>query len=216
MISSSTLHLGLLIAAIYAAVALAVMLITTASIKRKPLYAKADGSEWDGVKYAFTAGMLPSAKESVRMHMPTFVGGMLYHGGIFAAVIQLLIVVFGLRLPPPIVLAMRILILAGLAAGLALLIKRITLVRMRIISSPDDFIANSLVDIFLALSIAATMTTGVEPWLVLCAIILLLYIPVGKIRHCVFFFYTRLNFGRLFGRRGVLPHKITEPQAGAR
>ena len=192
------------------------MLIATASIKRKPLFARANGSEWDGIKYAFTAGMMPSAKESVRMHLPTFVGGILYHTGILVAALHLLLAVFNLSIPPAIVLTLRILILAGLTAGISLLIKRVALAKMRIISSPDDFIANLLVDLFLALSVATTMASGVEPWLVFCAILLLLYIPIGKIRHCVFFFYTRMNFGRLFGRRGVLPHRMTGQQAGTR
>jgi nitrate reductase gamma subunit len=216
MFSLSTLHLGLLIAAIYTVVVLAIMLITTASIKRKPLFAKANGSEWEGVKYAFTAGMLPSAKESVRMHLPTFVGGMLYHAGIFVAALHLVAAVIKFPLPPAVVLAVRIVMLSGLVAGAALLVKRAMLARMRIISSPDDYIANLLADMFLVLSIATTMTATVEPWLTVCAIVLLLYIPVGKIRHCVFFFYTRLNFGRLFGRRGVLPHQAVGVKAGSR
>lgn len=215
MISPATLHLGLLIATIYAAVALAIMLITTASIKRKPLFAKANGSEWDGIKYAFTAGMLPSAKESVRMHMPTFVFGILYHAGIFVAALHLVAVAIRFQLPPAVVLAMRIVMLAGLVTGAALLVKRATLAKMRIISSSDDFIANLLADLFLALSIATTMTATIEPWLTECAIVLLLYIPIGKIRHCVFFFYTRLNFGRLFGRRGVLSHRVAKVKAGS-
>jgi hypothetical protein len=216
MISLSALHLGLLLAAIYAAVALSIMLITTASTKRKPLLARATGSERDGIKYAFTAGMLPSAKESVRLHMPTFVGGILYHTGIFVAALQLIAAVFTIYVPPAIMLTLRLLMLMGLMAGLALLVKRLTLAKMRIISSPDDFIANLLVDSFLALSIATSMTSGAEPWLTACATVLLLYIPLGKIRHCVFFFSTRLNFGRLFGRRGVLPHRVTQSQAGLR
>jgi len=35
--------------------------------------------------------------------------------------------------------------------------------------------------------------------------VMFLYIPVGKIRHCFFFFYSRILFGLFYGRRGVLP-----------
>jgi hypothetical protein len=30
------------------------------------------------------------------------------------------------------------------------------------------------------------------------------YIPISKIRHCVYFFYSKFFFGFNFGRRGVV------------
>jgi hypothetical protein len=214
MISLPVQHLGLAIAAIYAGVALVVMLFRVSAIGRKPMQAKAAGSESAGIKYAFTQGMLPSAKESVRKHMPTFVGGMIYHTGVFVATANLLFVVFRTPLPAAAVLGLRLLMLAGLVSGIALLVKRLALPKMRIISTPDDIIANLIVDLFLAMSIAATMSAELESWLIAAVIILLVYIPMGKIRHCVFFFYTRVVFGRLFGRRGVLPHPPLESERG--
>jgi hypothetical protein len=35
------------------------------------------------------------------------------------------------------------------------------------------------------------------------------YVPLGKIRHCLYFFFSRIFFGKFFGRRGVLPHPET-------
>jgi len=148
--------------------------------------------------------------------MPTFVGGILYHAGIFAAALNLLLVVTHVTVPPAVVLALRSLMLAGLVSGVALLVKRLALPKMRIISTPDDIIANVMVDLFLVLSIATTMMVTLEPWLLGSTILLLLYIPIGKIRHCVFFFYTRIVFGMLFGRRGVNPHPAQESQRAAR
>jgi hypothetical protein len=40
---------------------------------------------------------------------------------------------------------------------------------------------------------------------------MLVYIPLGKIRHCLYFFFSRTFFGKFFGRRAVFPH----PQATA-
>jgi len=215
MNSIPALHLGLAIAAIYAAIALVFMLFRTSAIGRKPIYSKAAGSESEGIKYAFTQGMMPSAKESVRKHVPTFVGGILYHAGIFVATLNLLLVITHMTVFPAVVLGLRSLILAGLVSGIALLAKRLALPKMRIISTPDDIIANVIVDLFLAISIASTMSAKLEAWLLGIAILLLLYIPMGKIRHCVFFFYTRIIFGRLFGRRGVFPHSTQESRAGS-
>ena len=37
------------------------------------------------------------------------------------------------------------------------------------------------------------------------AVLLLVYAPLGKIRHCLFFFTTRYQLGAFFGRRGTFP-----------
>lgn len=203
-------------AAVYTLAALTLMLTRTAARVAKPTFAVSAGSESSGIAYAFFKGMLPSEKESVRKHLPTFTGGLLYHAGIFAAFVLL-----GLELTRTYVLGtvasvLQIVIALGLVAGLALLVKRIVLRKMRIISTPDDFITNGLVDLFLALSLMATMSQTILPLYFMVTVLLLLYVPLGKIRHCVFFFCTRTIFGRLFGRRGVLPHPAQEKGAGSR
>ena len=199
-----------MIAVIYAVVALAFLLWRTASFGRKPTYSKPAGLESRGIAYAFFRGMMPSEKESVQKHLPTFVGGIFYHAGIFASAAFVLTVVTHIQLSPVMILCLRMLMLAGLVSGVALLVKRMALPKMRIISTPDDVIANVVVDLFLAASIATTMSVDFTSELLGMTIILLAYLPIGKIRHCVFFFYTRTIFGRLFGRRGVLPHPAQE------
>ena len=52
-----------------------------------------------------------------------------------------------------------------------------------------------------------TYSPRATPLFFLLAIVMILYIPVGKIRHCFFFFYTRILFGLFYGRRDVLPPK---------
>ena len=37
------------------------------------------------------------------------------------------------------------------------------------------------------------------------AMLLLAYAPLGKIRHCLFFFIARGHLGRHYGRRGTFP-----------
>ncbi|PWB72773.1 hypothetical protein C3F09_06095 [candidate division GN15 bacterium] len=192
------------------------MVLRISTLGRKSLFSRPAGSESQGIRYAFTQGMMPSAKESVRMHQPTFIAGLLYHTGVFAAAFNLLLALLHVPIPPAMVLIIRVVMLVGFISGIALLIKRLAMPKMRIISTPDDVIANIIVDLFLATSIAFTMSKTLEPWLLGISILLLLYIPIGKIRHCVFFFVTRLNFGRLFGRRGVLPHAAERKQVNVR
>jgi nitrate reductase gamma subunit len=209
------LEVGVLLAFIYAVIALAFTVATTFAVGRRRMMSVPNGSESSGIKYAFTQGMMPSAKESVQKHMPTFVGGLLYHAGIASATLYLLLDIGAVQVYPAAVLGLRLVMLAGLVAGVALLVKRVRYPKMRIISTPDDFIANILVDLYLAMGIGATMAPALTPVLLGSTIVLLLYVPLGKIRHCVFFFLTRLTFGRLFGRRGVFPQSSQQGQAGS-
>ena len=203
----SVLRVGLSVAALYAVIALAYMAFGVISRGGKRAHSQPAGSEPEGIKYAFFRGMLPTEKESVRNHLPTFAAGLMYHASIFVGGILILLAFFQVKVSPALVLTLRMVLIAGLVSGVALLVKRWSSPQLRIISAPDDFISNALVDLFLMASIAVTMSSVFVPMLFEVSIVLFLYIPVGKIRHCVFFFFTRVNFGRLFGRRGVFPHR---------
>lgn len=204
------LKIGVVIAALYALLSLAFMIWRTARLPRKPSYASPSGSESRGVKYVFTKGMMPGEKESVRDHLPTFIGGALYHLGILISAAFLVVVMIEIELPEGVLWPARVCVAAGLASGLGLVIKRIALGKMRIISVPDDYIANALVDLYLLSALLASFSTHWVALFTAVATVLLVYLPLGKIRHCVFYFYTRVQFGRLFGRRGVLPHPARE------
>jgi nitrate reductase gamma subunit len=175
------------------------------SFGRKATHAKAAGNAWSGIIYAFGRGMAPWEKESAKKHLPTYFAGLIYHAGIFTAFMVLVFQIFSLEIPAADVL--RALMAAGLAAGIGLLIKRISKSYMRILSSADDYSANILVDLFVLFSMLSTWIPVILSGLYVSAIILLIYIPLGKIRHCFFFFYSRIIFGTFFGRRGVYPHK---------
>jgi hypothetical protein len=155
-----------------------------------------------GLIYAFGRGMLD--KESVSRHRPTMAGGVLYHLAIFTALGYALWTALPIRSSPPL-WAFRPALLIGALAGLSLFVKRAAKPLMRRLSCPDDFFANLFVDLFLALALARTFFPALEPVLLGASILLFVYIPLGKIRHCFFFFYTRAVFGLHFGRRGALP-----------
>ena len=100
---------------------------------------------------------------------------------------------------------LRVGLAAGFASGLGLLVKRAALPLARALSRFGDYAANFLVDIFVALALAAALDPRPTIPFMALSVILFLYIPLGKIRHCLFFFRSRIKFGRLLGRRGVLP-----------
>jgi len=159
---------------------------------RRPLFAPAAGDPAAGVRYAFTGAMLPWAKESVRMNPASYAAGIAYHLGIAAAFARVFIASR----------ALSALALLGALAGCALLAKRIARPHLRGLSNADDFVSNALATGFAALAAGAPATSRVLPWALAA---LLAYIPLSKIRHCVFFFLSRYHLGAFFGRRGTFP-----------
>ncbi len=151
--------------------------------------------------------MMPWEKESAKKHFLTYIAGVLYHCGLFAALFYIFSLMVPFALSPDLISILRVLIAVGIFCGLGLLVKRIYLKYMKTLSCLDDYVANILVDLVLILAFVVTFEKNMRSILFLATIILFLYIPLGKIRHCLFFFYTRVLFGIFFGRRGVFPHK---------
>jgi hypothetical protein len=158
-----------------------------------------------GVAYAFGAGMLPGAKESVRTHLGSWGAGVLFHLGTFSAFALLALGLAGWAAPRAVASALGGMALLGAVCGLLLVVKRAVSADLRSFSVPDDFASNLLTTGFSA--VAGLVAFGLLKAAILevAAVALLLYLPLGKIRHCVFFFPTRFYFGTYFGRRGVLP-----------
>lgn len=200
------LQLGLTASVLFCIVTLTLMVVRTLTFGKKPTYAHPQGSRFSGIVYAFTQGMLPWEKETASQHIWTYTGGILYHIGILIAFLFLTTLLLRISLSVVLLQIMQILLFLGLVSGVALLIKRIIKPHMKALSCEDDYLANVLVDLLLLSALGATFTeTFFIPFSVI-AIIIFIYIPFGKIRHCVFFFYSRILFGNFFGRRGVVPH----------
>jgi len=182
--------------------ALILMVFRTFSFGHREYLSAPRGYGGRGLVYAFGRGMLD--KESVSRHRPTMAGGALYHMAIFAGLAYVLWMALPLRISPSL-WAFRPLLLAGAIVGLSLFIKRTAKSHLRRLSCPDDFFANLFVDGFLSMALLHTFIPALEPVLLGFSVLLFVYIPLGKIRHCFFFFYTRIVFGLHFGRRGALP-----------
>jgi hypothetical protein len=199
----SILRWGVVLSFLICVISLFLLVLKTLSFGRRPLFAKSRGEAKRGIFYAFGKGMMPWEKESAGKHILTYVAGILYHLGTFVALFYLssLVIPFSLRIP----IILRVLLGLSFICGIGILMKRILHVPLRKISCPDDFASNILVDMFLAFALASTFSQGFNPYFYLISILLFLYIPLGKIRHCVFFFYTRILFGFFYGKRGVLP-----------
>lgn len=173
--------------------------------------APARGSAGAGVLYAFTRAFAPTAKESAALHLPSYLAGVGYHLGIFAALLRLVVSLLPVAVPANANIILTVVLGLGLVCGLALLGKRALDGTVRGISVPEDFLANLLVDLTLAVGLAASLDHELMPWFQVTGAVLLLYAPLGKLRHVVFLLASRRWSGAYFGRRGVRPN----PRAGA-
>lgn len=201
------LKYGVFISLLISIVSLSFLVQRTFTFGKRQLYAEPKGNVKKGIVYAFGKGMMPWEKESARNHLPSYIGGILYHIGVFGALLYLFGVMVSINLPSPVLIFSRILLLVGFISGFGLLLKRIISPHMRKLSCPDDFAANIIVNIFIFSALFHTFYREISPYFLLDAIIMFLYMPLGKIRHCFFFFYIRILFGIFYGRRNILPKK---------
>ncbi|MDX2415215.1 MAG: hypothetical protein QNK33_08485 [Bacteroidales bacterium] len=161
------------------------------------------GKKWPAVAYSFTGAMSPTKKESAYLHLPTYTAGMIFHIGLFTAVLNIFILLFGIKLPDTIRYVFAALFTLGALCGIAILIKRFLKPVLKAISNPDDFISNTLVTVFQIISCLAVFDIRFINVLFIYSAVLLLYIPVGKLRHSFYFFSSRIALGFFYGSRGV-------------
>ncbi len=173
-------------------------------------YSRAAGSPWRGLWYNFTVAMLPGHKESARLHPLEFAGGVVLHAGVLGAAVQLLWLLLAGTTAEAGVLWLRWMAGLGAAAGVGLLIRRLNSPLMRAISAPDDYLAILATIGFELVSVCSGWWAG-RPLLAYAALFLA-YLPLGKLRHAVFFFAARAEYGWRLGHRGVYP----PADAGAR
>jgi hypothetical protein len=206
------LHIGVLAMAAWALIALTAMILRTRAHGRIEYFAPAAGRAMGGIAYAFGPGMSPTAKESAREHLATWFAGVGYHIGIFAGFAVLASLIAGVLsngalAPGAWLRILQVICLVGALCGAGLLIKRAASPQLRRLSCPDDYVANLLTTMFAGLASVAPLSPTLHRIWLAETIVLLLYMPIGKIKHCFFFFTTRYYLGTHFGRRGVFPPK---------
>jgi hypothetical protein len=166
--------------------------------------ARERGSGGRGILFAFTLGMAPWEKESTRIHWIAYMRGIFFHVGIFIA--------FGVLLASPWLDALPDwLIWLGIAVtgfgalfGFTGIFMRLAGPNERALSVPDDYGSVFLTSLFIALAFATLLWPLVLPAFYVVTGIVGAYIPLGKIRHCIYFFYSKFFFGKGFGHRGVI------------
>lgn len=161
-------------------------------------------SSLTGVVYAFTLGMAPWAKESTRRHWILYLRGILFHLGIFSAIFVFLLRLFSIPVPNLVMLLLSIIAGLGATMGFAGIVLRLVENNLRMISNLDDHISLWLVSVFLLFTSLSHFFPSTSPVMFLSSSIMLIYIPFSKIRHFLYFFFSRLFFGNHLGKRGII------------
>jgi len=162
------------------------------------------GNVGRGILFAFTLGMAPWEKESTRIHWIAYLRGIFFHIGIFMAFGVLLASPWLAMLPK--ILVWLALVVTGFGAlfGFAGIFMRLAGPNERALSLPDDYASVFLTSLFIALAFATLLWGPLLPAFYVVTGVMGAYIPISKIRHCVYFFYSKFFFGMGFGRRGVV------------
>jgi hypothetical protein len=182
-------------------------LIRMISLGKPHDFALPAGRTGPSVLYSFTGAMNPAAKETAFLHLPTYTAGILFHLGSFLALFLFILIWFIPDTEKFPSLAMGGFLLVSASCGIGILIKRISRKKMRTLSNPDDYLANALVTLFQLITAAMLISEAMVPAYFLLTSILLLYFPLGKLRHALYFFAARYHLGLFYGVRGVWPPK---------
>lgn len=183
------------------------ILLRLQSILNRPFrqdLARPRGAEGRGILYAFTLGMAPWEKESTRLHWLAYLRGIFFHLGVFMAFAVLAFSPWLGRLPSPLVWLGILFTSAGAVFGFSGIVMRLTGKNERVLSLPDDYFSIFLTTSFSGLAAVVLLAEAWLPVFYGATALLAVYVPFSKIRHCVYFFYSKFFFGLSFGRRGVI------------
>ena len=173
------------------------------------------GDTTKGVIYSNTTAMLPQNKESAYLHLPEYASGMLFHIGLFTCLLLFVLSFFPffnrwISGPDKIHYVIACLLAVTSVCGYVLLLRRACSKDLKPLSNPDDFISNALVSTFQLMTVLYLLMpthTCIVTLYYIVAILLFLYMPLGKLRHAVFYFAARYHLGFFYGWRNVWPKR---------
>ncbi len=157
-----------------------------------------------GLVYAFTLGMAPWSKESTQVHALSYLRGIAFHVGIFAGLAVLLVSPWLAAFPFWLRALFALVTGLGAMMGAAGGIMRITERNLAGVSTADDHVSVWLVTAWLAITGVTLLAVNWLPAMWITSAVMLLWAPIGKIRHCIYFYFGRLFFGLHIGRRGIV------------
>lgn len=170
-------------------------------------YSRKKGNLKSAIYYSFTGAMNPVQKESAYLHLPTYTAGIVYHTGTFISIVLYFLFLFNIGFTYSLQSVLIYILIASSISGLGIFIKRIALKKLRYLSNPDDYISNLLVTMFQIFTFLAIMIDNFTPYYFIFTALFFLYLPLGKLKHSLYFFAARYHLGFFFGWRGIWPVK---------
>ena len=190
---------------VLAAVSLLVQVFRLLGRPRQETASPVRGKASDGIRYAFTLGMLPWNKESGRVHPLVFWTGVAFHVGIAAALLIVLLRLIPVAGPALLLHLLSPLALLGAVILVGNLFRRSRSEELRSYTVPDDYVSVLFTATFLTAAGMYGLGLNSAVALDLSGVMLALYLPLGKVRHMITFFIARKYHGELAGEKGIYP-----------
>ncbi len=187
-----------------------------------PEKAEHKGDRVAGAIHSLTNVLRPWDMESTSKHLYFYAEFIVFH----IAVALTIGSTFFIPLMPWVMTALVtkvIMVFMGLAflIGIRRIIRRMTVPEIKIITTFDDMFAIILMTTFFIVGFITMnqwLAAGAKPidttmmWIFfLMTTFFLLYVPFSKISHYVLYPFGRINFGMIFGGRGVLNKNVANP-----
>lgn len=204
-----------LIALAISLIALSFHLVRIIKLGKPKEYSTKTGNIKKAVLYSNTVAMMPNEKESAYLHLPSYTLGMLFHVGTFSSLLLYLLLFFNFfrnwlindRFLHYLIV---IFLLITTISGIFLFVKRLINKSLKALSNPDDYISNAittLFQLFTLLVLAYPTSGGTVIFYYITATLLFLYMPLGKLKHLLYYFSARYHLGFFYGWRNVWPVK---------
>ncbi|MEW6139161.1 MAG: hypothetical protein AB1733_13090 [Thermodesulfobacteriota bacterium] len=177
-----------------------------------PEKAELKGDRFAGALHSLANVIRPWGMESTRNNLYFYAEFVVFHIAVFLTIGATFFIPLVPKLMTPAVSTV-FMVFMGLAflIGVRRIYRRVTVPEIRIISSPDDYFAISLMTVFFGVGfvtmylwILGKPETGWMWVFFLMTTFFLLYVPFSKISHYVLYPFGRVMFGQIFGGRGVL------------
>jgi hypothetical protein len=168
--------------------------------------AQPKGNVQSGLIYSYTLGMAPWSKESTRRHMVSYLRGVAFHIGIFIGLAVLIVSPWIQSLPSVIKIGLAVICFLCALMGFIGFIARFSDRHLKALSTKDDYFAVLLVSLFIGETGLWMISPSISVLYYTISAFMLVYAPFSKIRHCIYFAYSRWFYGKFVGSRAVLPH----------
>ncbi len=181
-----------------------------------PEKAEHKGDRVAGAIHSLTNVLRPWDMESTSKNLYFYAEFVIFHIAVVLTIgATFIIPLFPKLMGPGVTTVFMIFMGLAFLIGLRRIYRRFTVPEIRIISSPDDFFAIILMTVFFGVGFV-TMNLWMQGrpetgwmWIFfLMTTFFLIYVPFSKIGHYVLYPFGRVNFGMIFGGRGVLNKNV--------